>query len=804
MHSNFLHIENNQFVGINGVSGCAYYIKLPAKYSLSETDYDEINNFWNKAFSLLPIGTIVLKSDLFVETKYDTTSFPNDNFLQKSTKEYFKDRPYLDHHSIIFFIKPNFDTYFNRKWFNPFKRPLKKEFEDFEINNEEFFSQVKHAINFLKNRKVEQGKPFQFNELTKDELIEYENFFFSGFVKGYTTNIYSDANKKDVFAGDGKLGIFTLNNEKGVQDVLKSCVTDNNFSSSKTKFFKSYSDNFAFDLNFTHVYNQIFFLDDNQRAIRDLKENSESLFKARGWSKENETYSQQLSEIHSDLILNDTRRLIRGQVNIIFFDTDDSRYNLKKEEIISAFNDISVTPHFASSSDRKKVDYFLSFPVYTPYLNDKQLFKMPLDCACTFIHTTSHYDNDKEGLIMNSRIENIPVIVDDYYADKKYENARNGIVIASTGWGKSTLMNHKIRNQHEHNDKTIIIDYGDSYKKYHNFYENDVSYITYQENKSLGFNIFDLLYNSKTKEFEITSKAISSIVDYIFIHTEAEIIPVEEKEVLTRIIDKYIRQESKYSIPLFYDFLEEKQHTILDDLGLKETYFDITKFLMLLEKYSSNGAYSFLYEEAGYSIEENLDKNIVIFELENASSNQTILQLLLFLINVLIDNVILSDTSVRGHIVIDEVAKMYKFKGILEKIELLYQTIRKKEGGITQVLQSIHQMPNNEAGKSIIENTQILYVLYAKDYKPIQSAFNLSDHARYQMESLTPDVTGERPYTEVWIMRGKHHQVYRLELPKQVYWSYQTDGIKNDALLNEYEKTGNMETAINNMIEKDS
>ena len=71
MHSNFLHIENNHFVGSNGVIGAAYLVELPQKYSLSEQDFDLLVESWAKAFAMLE-NAIILKSDIYLTDTFDT------------------------------------------------------------------------------------------------------------------------------------------------------------------------------------------------------------------------------------------------------------------------------------------------------------------------------------------------------------------------------------------------------------------------------------------------------------------------------------------------------------------------------------------------------------------------------------------------------------------------------------------------------------------------------------------------------------------------------------------------------------
>ena len=177
---------------------------------------------------------------------------------------------------------------------------------------------------------------------------------------------------------------------------------------------------------------------------------------------------------------------------------------------------------------------------------------------------------------------------------------------------------------------------------------------------------------------------------------------------------------------------------------------------------------------------------------------------MLQLISTTIDKMVWNDKSTRGVILFDEVAEQLKWDGMLRRIQWFYQAIRKQNGSIGIILQSISQLPDNELSNAIIENTQILYVLGSKDYKAIQNRFGLSDHAFYQMSSIKSSFSGDRKYSEFFLLRGDKHQVYRLEVPQEVYWAYQTEGAMNDLLLKIYEEVNNMELAIHIMIENQS
>ena len=49
---------------------------------------------------------------------------------------------------------------------------------------------------------------------------------------------------------------------------------------------------------------------------------------------------------------------------------------------------------------------------------------------------------------------------------------------------------------------------------------------------------------------------------------------------------------------------------------------------------------------------------------------------------------------------------------------------------------------------------------------------------------------------EMFIKIGKESNIFRLEVPKEVYAAYLTDGAENEEIMKLYEKYNNMEKAI--------
>ena len=220
-----------------------------------------------------------------------------------------------------------------------------------------------------------------------------------------------------------------------------------------------------------------------------------------------------------------------------------------------------------------------------------------------------------------------------------------------------------------------------------------------------------------------------------------------------------------------------------------------------MSEYVDEGLYNFLFEvneDLTYKIE---DKHLIIFELDDVKDNKEILSIMLKLIKTAIQRTIWKNRAERGIILFDEFAKQLKFKNVLESVEFYYQAIRKQNGAIGIILQSINQLPVNSNSASILENTQVIYSLNnEKGYDELVKRLNLSNHDLNQLKSIKNNLTGPVKYTEIFIKIGKESNIFRLEVPQEVFAAYLTDGIENEFIMTLYKKTNNMKAAIEEYI----
>ncbi|MDY3538180.1 DUF87 domain-containing protein [Riemerella anatipestifer] len=790
---NYIYGEQGSFV-------LGFRLKMPEKYSLGEEDYDNINSIFSKALRDLPTGSIFFKQDIFLEDRFSTQNFPARNFLEQKTKDYFNNLEYLSHTSNLFFILPN-QSIELKTLKNPIRPPQKKGFVEFDTKIKSFIISVKQAIDFIKNSKLSGGKRFEIKPLDKGYMEQYYNYINGGLNADYNVDIRNDWEYLRV--GNKYATVMMFSSEENFPENLATCRVDGDISNDKAKFFKNYGDNFSFDLGFTHIYNQIAVIDDSKHHYNQATKNYDNLNKFRKFDKRNEYWGKVTEKLVEEMAKNaDTERIIRGHNNIVIFANSKEELQSRVNLVVGKFQDIDIKAD-RPYGDNLMALYEYSFPLNSHLFIDEHYYVSNLEVFSSFMCVAGHYNNDRKGIRLNSRFKEMtPVVVDVWDEEKKYMYARNFFILSHTGGGKSFMANHIISDYYSNGVKQVIIDLGGSYRKLATLFPNDIAYFTYQEGDNLGLNPFEL----KNGE-ALTTEKINELVEFIGVHfRREEAMTEQERAVLRRIVELYYNNiKTNHSLPSFINSFIIDKDAIIEHLDIKKEFFNADEFVLLMSEFVNGGAYSFLYDDTKSSFGADLyNKKIIVFELDSIRNNKLLLSIMLQLISTAIDKMIWQDKSTRGQVLFDEVAEQLKWDGMLRRIQWFYQAIRKQNGAVGIVLQSVSQLPNNELSNAIIENTQVLYVLGAKDYKAIQNRFNLSEHAFYQMSSIQSNFGEEvkRPYSEFFVLRGETHQVYRLEVPKEVWWAYQTEGAKNNLLLKIYDEVGVMEKAIDIMIEK--
>ena len=789
-HPPIANIQENIVFAGNGNIALCYEIKLPEIYSLSEKDFEELHTSWFQALKSLPVGCVVHKQDVYQKMKYSSTDLPNTTFLEKATYQHFKGRDYIKHDCYMFFIYTKNRSLSTSKFVNPFRNILKQIPQQLDDNVHSFIGAVSDSVSYINNIRKLQLLP-----LSSEEINEICNTYFNGFNQDFDSDILLD--KSNIHIGENYFDVLAVNSELCFGENVQSSKTNEHFTSDDFKFHQGFIDGLGLTLNENHIINQLIYLDDKQKWRKLLDKKIEELSKSSNFGSQNKVVLKKVQQILEQINADDSSRIIRGQLNVIYWAAESNELKKIASKIKTEFKELDIIPYSPGGEERK--NYFLnSFFCFSPNFSNEDLYVTDLKHAlCLFINNTN-YKSDSTGVIFNDREFNIPVLKDVWDEKKKRIKARNFAIFAPTGEGKSFLANNILRQYFETGVRLVIIDLGGSYTKFAKLYPCQYTILRYESGKNLGINPF---YISSLDDLSPERLEDLSVFIFELFASDVKISRSQSVSAKKILLHYYQTLPSQHSLESFYRFIENNQKTLLKDLSIHPDYFNIQNFLHIMSEYVGDGLYSFLFEageDQTYKIE---DKRLIVFELDEVKDNKEILSVMLKLIKSAIQRTIWKNRAEKGIILFDEFAKQLKFENVLESVEFYYQAIRKQNGAIGIILQSINQLPSNSVSASILENTQVIYSLHnEKGYDELQKRLNLSSHDLNQLKSIKNHLTGPRKYTEIFIKIGKQSNVFRLEVPEEVYAAYLTDGVENEEIMSLYEKHQNMEKAITEFI----
>ncbi len=531
-----------------------------------------------------------------------------------------------------------------------------------------------------------------------------------------------------------------------------------------------------------------------------MEKRLEELSKSSNFGTQNKVVHEKINVILDQINQDDNARIVRGHLNVVFWSELKADLGKIASRIKTEFKELDILPYYPKGEERKH--YLLnSYCCFSSNFSDEDLYVTDLKHALCLLINNTNYKSDATGIIFNDRQQNIPVLKDVWDENKKRIKARNFAIFAPTGEGKSFLANNILRQYFESGVRLVIIDLGGSYAKFAKLYPDQYITLRYEQGKNLGINPFYI--NSL---HDLSPERLEDLTVFLLELFASGLKVAKAQEVaLKKILQHYYKRNASetHSLKAFYNFVQHTKDTLMEDLGIDKAYFNTTSFLHIMSEYVGDGLYSFLFEvseDQSYKIE---DKRLIVFELDEVKDNKEVLSVMLKLIKSAIQRTIWRNRAEKGIILFDEFAKQLKFDNVLESVEFYYQAIRKQNGAIGIILQSINQLPSNSTSASILENTQVIYSLRnEKGYDELVKRLNLSNHDLNQLKSIKNDLKGKRKYTEIFIKIGKESNIFRLEVPPEVYAAYLTDGTENEAIMELYQEYKDMQIAIQEFVKQ--
>ena len=785
-----LRVENNCIISKFADITAAYRVTLPELFTLTGEEYEALHGAWLKALKVLPDYTVVHKQDFFIEERYTA---PNDgserSFLARSYERHFNERPYLRHTCYLFVTKTTPErirqTSASSVLCRGFIVPREMRDTDAVTRFLEAAEQMERILNDSGLVRVERLTEAEIVG-TADDAGLLARYFALSDERRPVVNEDIRLDPGTMRIGDKYLSMHTLSD----LDVLpQSVATDFRYerlSTDRSDCRLSFAAPVGLLLSCNHVYNQVIFLDDHDETLKRLEASARNMNSLAAYSRSNainrEWIEMYLNEAHSQGL-----RSVRCHCNVMTWAESESELKRIRNDVGSQLALMGCTPHHNTVD--VPVLFWAAIPGNEADFPAEESFYTFLDQALCLFNGETNYRSSLSpfGIKMSDRLSGIPIHLDisDLPMKRGVITNRNKFILGPSGSGKSYLTNHLVRQYWEQGAHILLVDTGNSYQGLCSLIHaktkgRDGVYFTYTEEAPIAFNPFyveDGVYDVEKRE------SLKTLLLTLWKRESEE--PTRSEEVaLSNAVNLYLSKlrADRSVVPsfdTFYEFVETDYRRLLEQKRVREKDFDLENFLNVLEPYYRGGEYDYLLNSDKQL--DLLDKRFIVFELDNISSNRTLLPVVTLIIMETFISKMRRLKGVRKMILIEECWKALTSANMSAYIRYLFKTVRKYFGEAVVVTQEVDDIISSPIVKeSIINNADCKILLdqrkYLSKFDGIQRLLGLTDKERAQILSINLSNDPERRYKEVWIgLGGVQSAVYATETSVEEYLTYTTE-----------------------------
>ena len=807
-----LRVENNCIISKFADITAAYRVLLPELFTLTGEEYEALHGAWLKALKVLPDYTVVHKQDFFIEERYTAPEEGSErSFLARSYERHFNERPYLRHTCYLFVTKTTSErmrqTSASSVLCRGFIVPREMRDTDAVTRFLEAAEQMERILNDSGLVRVERLTEAEIVG-TADDAGLLARYFALSDERRPVVNEDIRLDPGTMRIGDKYLSMHTLSD----LDVLpQSVATDFRYerlSTDRSDCRLLFAAPVGLLLSCNHVYNQVIFLDDHDETLKRLEASARNMNSLAAYSRSNainrEWIEMYLNEAHSQGL-----RSVRCHCNVMAWAESESELKRIRNDVGSQLALMGCTPHHDTVD--MPVLFWAAIPGNEADFPAEESFYTFLDQALCLFNGETNYRSSLSpfGIKMSDRLSGIPIHLDisDLPMKRGVITNRNKFILGPSGSGKSYLTNHLVRQYWEQGSHILLVDTGNSYQGLCSLIHaktkgRDGVYFTYTEEAPIAFNPFyveDGVYDVEKRE------SLKTLLLTLWKRESEE--PTRSEEVaLSNAVNLYLSKlrADRSIVPsfdTFYEFVETDYRRLLEQKRVREKDFDLENFLNVLEPYYKGGEYDYLLNSDKQL--DLLDKRFIVFELDNISSNRTLLPVVTLIIMETFISKMRRLKGVRKMILIEECWKALTSANMSAYIRYLFKTVRKYFGEAVVVTQEVDDIISSPIVKeSIINNADCKILLdqrkYLSKFDGIQRLLGLTDKERAQILSINLSNDPKRRYKEVWIgLGGVQSAVYATETSAAEYLCYTTEESEKMQVMELAEKLGgDIEAAI--------
>ena len=785
-----LRVENNCIISKFADITAAYRVLLPELFTLTGEEYEALHGAWLKALKVLPDYTVVHKQDFFIEERYETLNDGSErSFLARSYERHFNERPYLRHTCYLFVTKTTPErmrqTSASSVLCRGFIVPREMRDTDAVTRFLEAAEQMERILNDSGLVRVERLTEAEIVGTADDAGLLARYFALSDErLPVVNEDIRLDPGVMRI--GDKYLSMHTLSDLDMLPQSVATDFRYERLSTDRSDCRLSFAAPVGLLLSCNHVYNQVIFLDDHDETLKRLEASARNMNSLAAYSRANainrEWVEMYLNEAHSQGL-----RSVRCHCNVMAWAESEAELKRIRNDVGSQLALMGCTPHHNTVD--MPVLFWAAIPGNEADFPAEESFYTFLDQALCLFNEETNYRSSLSpfGIKMSDRLSGIPIHLDisDLPMKRGVITNRNKFILGPSGSGKSYLTNHLVRQYWEQGAHILLVDTGNSYQGLCSLIHaktkgRDGVYFTYTEEAPIAFNPFyveDGVYDVEKRE------SLKTLLLTLWKRESEE--PTRSEEVaLSNAVNLYLSKlrADRSIVPsfdTFYEFVETDYRRLLEQKRVREKDFDLENFLNVLEPYYKGGEYDYLLNSDKQL--DLLDKRFIVFELDNISSNRTLLPVVTLIIMETFISKMRRLKGVRKMILIEECWKALTSANMSAYIRYLYKTVRKYFGEAVVVTQEVDDIISSPIVKeSIINNADCKILLdqrkYLSKFDGIQRLLGLTDKERAQILSINLSNDPKRRYKEVWIgLGGVQSAVYATETSAAEYLCYTTE-----------------------------
>ena len=807
-----LRVENNCIISKFADITAAYRVTLPELFTLTAEEYEALHGAWLKALKVLPDYTVVHKQDFFIEERYTAPEEGSErSFLARSYERHFNERPYLRHTCYLFVTKTTPErmrqTSASSVLCRGFIVPREMRDTDAVTRFLEAAEQMERILNDSGLVRVERLTEAEIVGTADDAGLLARYFALSDErLPVVNEDIRLDPDVMRI--GDKYLSMHTLSDLDMLPQSVATDFRYERLSTDRSDCRLSFAAPVGLLLSCNHVYNQVIFLDDHDETLKRLEASARNMNSLAAYSRSNainrEWIEMYLNEVHSQGL-----RSVRCHCNVMAWAESESELKRIRNDVGSQLALMGCTPRHNTVD--VPVLFWAAIPGNEADFPAEESFYTFLDQALCLFNEETNYRSSLSpfGIKMSDRLSGVPIHLDisDLPMKRGVITNRNKFILGPSGSGKSYLTNHLVRQYWEQGAHILLVDTGNSYQGLCSLIHaktkgRDGVYFTYTEEAPIAFNPFyveDGVYDVEKRE------SLKTLLLTLWKRESEE--PTRSEEVaLSNAVNLYLSKlrTDRSIVPsfdTFYGFVETDYRRLLEQKRVREKDFDLENFLNVLEPYYKGGEYDYLLNSDKQL--DLLDKRFIVFELDNISSNRTLLPVVTLIIMETFISKMRRLKGVRKMILIEECWKALTSANMSAYIRYLFKTVRKYFGEAVVVTQEVDDIISSPIVKeSIINNADCKILLdqrkYLSKFDGIQRLLGLTDKERAQILSINLSNDPKRRYKEVWIgLGGVQSAVYATETSAAEYLCYTTEESEKMQVMELAEKLGgDIEAAI--------